>query len=247
MKIAICLSGQPRFVEKGIESLNKNILINKDIDVFIHSWFDKDNKDIKFDSSQPHLNFNVGTQNEKTEELLNSIEPKKIILEKPKNFDHLSHLPDLPTAKQTRLASMFYSMYQCNQIKTDYEKENGFIYDLVIKTRIDIQYNHQVNILKLINKDIKNHIFCPKKYQDCRMNDSYPTKSNFSYSSLADTWFMCSSENVDKCCQIYPNFENIYNDIYPYAYAEAYLGYISRGINKINISTIDLDYNLIRN
>jgi hypothetical protein len=246
MKIAICLSGQPRFVEKGVDSFCKNILENNDVDVFIHNWYDKKDKNKKFDSSQFYLDSKVGYQSEKTESILNSLSPKKIILEQPKNFEEFSHLADLPTAKQTKLASMFYSMYRCNQLKKEYEHENGFTYDLVIKTRIDIEYNQQIDILKLINKDIENHIFCAKKYQECRMNDSYPTKSKFFYSSLSDTWFMGSSKNIDECCKIYLNFEKIYNDIYPFAYAEAYLGYISRGINKNNVSTIDLDYNLIR-
>ncbi len=246
MKIAFCLSGQPRFVEKGVDSFQKNILKNNNVDIFIHNWYDKNNKNKKFDSSQFYLDSKTGHQSEKTESILNNLSPKKIILEQPKNFEEFSHLVDLPTAKQTKLASMFYSMYRCNQLKKEYEHENGFIYDLVIKTRIDIEYNQQLDILKLINDNYENNIFCAKKYQECRMNDSYPTKSNFSYSSLSDTWLMGSSKNINICCEIYPNFEKIYNDIYPFVYAEAYLGYISRGINKISISTVDLEYNLIR-
>ena len=247
MKIAICLSGQPRFIEKGVENFKKNILNYENIDIFIHSWFDENNKNIEFDSSQSYLNFKVGKQNENTLQLFNDLFPKKIKLEKPKNFEELSHLPDLPTAKQTKLASMFYSIYEANQLKKQYEQENNFIYDLVIKTRIDINYNEQLDIFKIAKDINKNNIFASKKYQECRMNDSYPTKSEFYYGSLSDTWFMTSSENMNKCCDIYPNFEKIYNDIYPFPYAEAYLGYLSRGVTKIDISMIDLDYNLIRN
>ncbi len=246
MKIAICLSGQPRFIEKGIESFKKNIPNIENIDIFIHTWYDEKNKNTQFDSSQPHLNFKLGKQSENTLDLFNSLCPKKIKLEQPKSFEELSHLLDLPTAKQTKLASMFYSLYQANQLKKNHEEENNFIYDFVIKTRIDIQYNQKVDILKISKYINKDHIFVSKKYQECRMNDSYPTKSGFIYSSLSDTWLMASSKNMDKCCDVYPNFEKIYNDIYPFAYAEAYLGYLTRGIYKMNISNIDLDYVLIR-
>ena len=37
MKIAICLSGQPRFIEKGVENFKKSILNYEYIDIFIHT------------------------------------------------------------------------------------------------------------------------------------------------------------------------------------------------------------------
>ena len=38
MKIALCISGQPRSFEKGYEYHYKNIIENNDVDVFIHTW-----------------------------------------------------------------------------------------------------------------------------------------------------------------------------------------------------------------
>ena len=43
MKIALCLSGQPRVVEVGFQKLNETILQHNDVDVFIHTWFDPEN------------------------------------------------------------------------------------------------------------------------------------------------------------------------------------------------------------
>ena len=38
-KIALCISGQPRFVEKGYEEVLKPFVLDgNDVDVFIHSW-----------------------------------------------------------------------------------------------------------------------------------------------------------------------------------------------------------------
>lgn len=246
MKTALCLSRQPRFIEKGIESLKANVLNKNSIDVFIHCWYDEDSPDFTFDSSQFHLESKVGKQSQKTKELLNEINPQKIIFEKPKAFEQFSHLSDLPTAKQTKLASMFYSCYKANELKAKFEKENNFKYDAVIKTRVDILYKNEILLSELENLNFQKFIYASEKYQNIRMNDSYQSNSGFSYSSLSDTWFMSSSENVDKCCNIYPQLEDIYKDIYPSAYAEAYLGYISRGINKIEIKMLDLDYELIR-
>ena len=43
MKVALCLSGQPRVVEVGYHKLKATILDNNDVDLFIHTWFDQDN------------------------------------------------------------------------------------------------------------------------------------------------------------------------------------------------------------
>ena len=44
MKVALCLSGQPRVVDVGFHKLSQSILQhNSDVDVFIHTWFDPEN------------------------------------------------------------------------------------------------------------------------------------------------------------------------------------------------------------
>ena len=43
MKVALCLSGQPRVVEVGYQKLKATILDNNDVYVFIHTWCDPDN------------------------------------------------------------------------------------------------------------------------------------------------------------------------------------------------------------
>jgi hypothetical protein len=42
MKIALCLSGQPRFVEEAYPNIFKTIIEPNDPDVFLHAWYDKD-------------------------------------------------------------------------------------------------------------------------------------------------------------------------------------------------------------
>ena len=43
MKIALCLSGQPRSIDAGFNALNQSILKHNNVDVFIHTWFDENN------------------------------------------------------------------------------------------------------------------------------------------------------------------------------------------------------------
>lgn len=42
MKIALCLSGQPRFIEEASSYILKNVCEGYDVDVFCHFWFDED-------------------------------------------------------------------------------------------------------------------------------------------------------------------------------------------------------------
>ena len=42
MKIALCFSGQPRFVNECSPLIRNNVIQDYDIDVFAHLWFDDD-------------------------------------------------------------------------------------------------------------------------------------------------------------------------------------------------------------
>ena len=39
MKIALCLSGQPRFLEEGYSQLYNHLLSRYSIDCFVHTWW----------------------------------------------------------------------------------------------------------------------------------------------------------------------------------------------------------------
>ena len=40
MKVALCISGQPRYLEEGYAQINKSILQRYSPDVFVHTWWD---------------------------------------------------------------------------------------------------------------------------------------------------------------------------------------------------------------
>lgn len=247
MKIALCLSGQPRGLPTSYNFLIENLIAPNNItDIFIHNWFDNALIGKPFDSAQPVQSEKIGIWHEQTVNLLNELKPKKIILEPPKTFLEFNDLENLPDAIQTRLASAFYSAFTCNDLKKRYEEENNFLYDVVIKTRIDINYHNKV----IIDNFYKNtdSIYVADMHHYMRVNDSYPTqKSGFTYSSLGDTFALGSSKNIDIFTSIYANFKEIYHDIWPYAYGEAYQGYVVRGKHSIPvIGTTEIAYNIYR-
>lgn len=248
MKIAVCISGQPRGLPNACDFILDNLIKPNNIgDIFIHTWYDKNMEGQSFDSAQPGQSGNLGGWYPNTPDyLISKLNPKKLLYEAPKSFDEFSHLQNRETAIQTRLASMFYSAYKANQLKQDYEQANHFKYDLVIKTRIDLFYNEPIILSNLIDSSLDQNIYVAEEYQYMRQNDSYPTKSGNKYSSMSDTFAFGTSENIDKLASLYENFEDIYNEIWPYAYGEAYLGYHVRFHHKLGISMKKLNYRIYR-
>jgi len=157
MKIALCLSGQPRYIDIGYQYLYNNILSKYNIDVFSHIWYDEEliDSDIEF-----CIRYNRSHKWEKDSDkkILNLYNPKKYIFESPKSFSVQPFTgANFELIKPENVLSMFYSIEQANKLKKEYEKENNFRYDLVIRSRTDIiLHNFNLNL----NTVDKNKIYC---------------------------------------------------------------------------------------
>lgn len=153
MKIALCLSGQPRVVEVGYQKLYNTILKNNDVDVFIHTWFDPEN--LSTQSAIP------GREEHKlspdaVDKLIQLYQPKKIVVDKPKNWNRRFEHPEktfvrahtwvfdvrdgVEGAKRyldNASHCMWYSIMISNLLKEQYSTETNTLYDYVIRNRID--------------------------------------------------------------------------------------------------------------
>ena len=79
-----------------------------------------------------------------------------------------------------------------------------------------------------------------------RVNDSYPLKNGNTYSSMSDAFVISSSPIMDKITSVILDFENHYNNIYPFVYGEAYSGYVVRKLHNIPIIMKDIPFVLYR-
>jgi hypothetical protein len=157
MKIALCFSGQPRFVEYCAPSILENVIQNYDVDIFGHLWFDDELQ------SQPYKwGGNGGWKDQRIEETaIDSFKkiynPIKLVTEKSKKFkdEYLeedfeksqkaywagsinSELePNFKERQINNCLSYFYSLSEVNKLKQLYEFENKFKYDYVIRCRTD--------------------------------------------------------------------------------------------------------------
>ena len=203
MKVALCLSGQPRVVDIGYQKLSQAILQHNDVDVFIHTWFDPENLSTQsvIPGRESHTLDSLAI-----EKLQRYYQPKKILVEKPKSWKRSYGFPDkcftnawtwalevqggLDVAKEyinNTTHSMFYSMMMANLIKEQYSAETGVEYDLVIRNRIDYS-PHVVLNLNDISSDDDTLV-----YQDLNQPDG-----------MISDWFgMGTTNTMNVFCGVY--------------------------------------------
>lgn len=165
-KTAVCISGQPRFFEKGFEYLEKNLLAPNNADVFIHCWYNPARNGVGFDSSKwASAGVSQAGSEEKIKELY---KPVNSVFEAEKNPNPTNRRwvdfhKNRTQADPRILFSMFYSIMRANDIKREHEIHNDFKYDCVVRVRFDAalmdpiitkEYNQDtLNCLNIINND----------------------------------------------------------------------------------------------
>lgn len=126
MKIAVCISGQPRAYDKGYEYLKRNLLDHHDCDIFIHTW-----------RNRVYLIDDVIALYKPTGIKVDEPLPKSVYDSK------YTHTPDASGWPPHATVSAFYSMFQSMLLKVDEETRNR-PYNWVIKTRFDYALNGKI-------------------------------------------------------------------------------------------------------
>ena len=229
-RIALCLSGQPRGIPTSCKEIINNIInVNDNVDVFLHAWYDPLDVGNPYGSAQPLQDNRVGTvQNDTDKILLETFKPKRSIIEPQRAFPFTEKFKSAPTARQEVIASIFYTMWKANELKKEYESENDFKYDCVIRTRYDLHY-HSPIMIKDYSNILKEKIVVPERYQ--RDQDNIPWNK---LKPMVDIFAFSSSENMDTFSSVYPNLEELNKAINP-PYGEVYLGYHTRLKNNIDL------------
>lgn len=133
MKIAVCLSGQPRTIEYTAENI-KLYFSEHEVDYFCHTWNYNTYKRKKEDSAvneQP-----VYWENDTVEDStqirsnISKLNPKHLVISDKRELTQI-----LPWS------SLFYSCMMANHYKKMYEYQNNFRYDLVFRARFDTVFN----------------------------------------------------------------------------------------------------------
>jgi hypothetical protein len=130
MKIAICISGQPRNFRQSYLSLKEHFLDKYNCDIYVHSW-----KTLSFESTDfggGNCQYSLGEQDYK--DLVQLYQPKRYILEQPVVFDASEYRCPIWRQPLNNTLSMFYSIYKSFQLIQDQ-------YRYVVRTRFDVDYS----------------------------------------------------------------------------------------------------------
>jgi hypothetical protein len=144
MKIALCLSGQPRSYTKAYEYLNENLFSRFDVDVFMHTWY------------YDFFDYNS---------LLALYEPKKVKIEHKLKCE----LDESRRYSKYNVYSSLHSIKQSSILFESYEAENKFTYDWVIRSRFDFA----LNLIPDFNSFDKKRIYAPPSVREEIINDQF--------------------------------------------------------------------------
>jgi hypothetical protein len=202
MKVAVCISGQPRNYEQGYHELKKWFLDKYDCDVFLHTW-----KDINSTMGGGHK-FSTPVEYQFTEEDYNQIldlyKPINHHFQKPIPFDskgvegHLGY-------KLHNILSGYYSVYACNKLLQDLNNS----YDLVIRTRFDLAFTDYISLECEFLTDITQlNPNCVNVFQ-YPLNNGYTTR----ISEVDDLFAIGSMEVMD-------TYSNCFSSMLKYIYMD---------------------------
>ena len=179
-RIAILFAGMPRFYEECSGSI-LNFFDTKewDVDFFIHSWTNcwlnkyRQKEELVLNHDKNLLEDNLSTiykpksilveDQLKCEEILNSYDLfKKAILLTDKNFQSLFakenwryKFEDISYFLNNLNAGQLYSIGKASTMRAEYELENDFKYDLVIRYRLDNILEPNKKLEKYLDKIYK--------------------------------------------------------------------------------------------
>lgn len=191
MRIALLLSGKFRGSYIEYNSLYKNLLSRYSIDTFI-SYNYKNEEDIECDKS----------------ELISLYNPKVINYEKnsdivDKFVNDASYYKKAIESTPYNIFNMWYGILQANNLKSKYETENGFKYDVVIKSRFDIEFLKEIQILGVNDLRIKK--IDEEFLKNCKKNIFIPIGGDHR-GGINDLFAYGDSESMDYYCN---NFNHL--------------------------------------
>lgn len=148
MRVALCFSGQLRNVKSTFDGWYKpNVLepnAHHDIDVFVHSWYDKNTVGNIYHAANEIPN-SVQACDPIPENVVQQVydlyDPVEFHLERQLMFDEKNYnTRRLHGAVPQHGLSRLYSIFQVLSLKVNYEKTHDFTYDVVACARFDFTF-----------------------------------------------------------------------------------------------------------
>lgn len=214
MKVALCYSGLVKNFNDCVDSHKKFIIDKFETDIFIHTWSKIGSKTLP---NWYNDNYSLDKHIEATESqdsvdikyFIDHIKIKKILIEYPDIRYFYNKFHDDNNQKFFNNCMMHYSINKANALKTEYESDNNFKYDMVIRCRFDLYFEKLI-----IENFISNTIYLPPNQNmdvkfDPRMLNLLKTQG-FSYMPNDQFAYGCS-DSMNYYSSIIDNIKNNFN------------------------------------
>lgn len=152
MKIAVCFSGQPRFLNECYKNIHKNLIDGYDVDVYAHGWWDESykGKTITWEAKEKY-----SEEIDNAELFKELYKPVNAIFEPQIDFNKNLESYNLNKNKVGMVGeqaeifvrkslfvhlSQFYSIMCADQLRAS----SGKKYDLVVRARTDLLFKEKI-------------------------------------------------------------------------------------------------------
>ena len=212
MRIAVCLSGQLRNWELAYSNqINHWLYGEHQVDYFTHTW--------NYSGDRTHISadyVNRDIDKEEYDRFIQTYKPKKSIFDSKKQYffydnDHWS--------------SLFYGFSQSILLKREYELENNFEYDIVVKSRPDVIFDPHFGpswpTLEEEKTNLENFNYFKETYSNNKLFTTHGSSMphEFGMFNINDCVFLSNSYTMDLMMNIYfyrqqkinkkiPNYKN---------------------------------------
>ena len=231
MRVALCISGQPRSVALVYPTIYENIIAPNAADVYIHSWIDDNIKGKKPVAAGGHVGSDTIPHNIE-EIILQLYKPKNYIFEPQIEFDEKNYNErKLPSIRPKFSISQRYS------IMKSIGMTEGFEYDAIIRMRFDWKIHDRINIQSLPLNTLTAPNDAPHLH---RLSNGAVLRG------VNDQFAIGNSHVMHTYGRMYHHIDEIYNaDTFPFA-DEFMLSYYMQYMSGIPLNKIPINYTIVR-
>ena len=177
-RIAVCFCGQLRYGNNATANLSNFFgSLFDNIDFFVHTWDQNSHRNVLNLSTSIRPATPVSDSD--LNDFKNFYKPKGWQVENQQQY--YQNILAEHGATGT-LINVYYSFYQAVKLKQQYEKENNFIYDIVVKLRPDIIFPKDRTFLQ----DLTEYCADPDAVYSLRHDDIYQIGSSSTMDIVAD-------------------------------------------------------------
>ncbi len=223
-KVAICFYGLTGSLNKkygigknldpkiAFKYYKKNIL-NKDTDVFIHSWSVNFKKElVKLYKPKSHIierqkNFKTNYSNFEFKKIYYYF---KLFIKFLLNQTNLKEQLKISRIRSHAIKSRWLSSKKVLNLKDKYEKKHKFKYDIVLLTRLDLIFLKKINL-----KKIDSNFFYASNWNSVNFKNkkvSFKLNNMNRSHGFMDLWFISNTDNMNLFSRLYDYLDKIDTD-----------------------------------